>query len=126
MTAGASLREELIAKGLVRPGNELSVGSKVTSARVETAKRRAPSAPQTPAPAPAAPEPTLAAVLDELGQGELKVIAYLARRLLEGQRTYGRIDLVSDPRDFARERCAEIGDLLVYSAFQVLRRELAE
>ena len=66
----------------------------------------------------------LQAVLAELGPDEVRVIEYLARRLLEGQREYGRIDLVADPRDFARERCAEIGDLLVYSAFQALRREL--
>jgi hypothetical protein len=56
----------------------------------------------------------------ELGDDELRVLAYLAARLLAGQRTYGRLDLASDRRDWREERGEEIADLLVYSAFAEL------
>ena len=61
----------------------------------------------------------------ELGDDEIRTLVVLARRLLEGQRAYGRIDLTNDTRDFRRERSEEIQDLLVYSAFETLRAERA-
>lgn len=123
MTAAhrSDLRDQLIAKGFIRPGSEVTAGSQVTSARAHTAKPRASATPSQSKPAPCAAAGDFASVIDEFGPDELRVVEYLARRLLEGQRRYGRIDLVADPRDFARERCAEIGDLLIYSAFQALR-----
>lgn len=61
-------------------------------------------------------------VLDELEPDALRAIAFLADRLLLGQRCYGKIDLATDPRDWEKERRDEIGDLLVYSAFHELKR----
>lgn len=63
-------------------------------------------------------------VLDQLEPDALRAIAYLADRLLMGQRYYGKIDLATDPRDWEKERRDEIGDLLVYSAFGELKRSL--
>jgi len=40
----------------------------------------------------------------------------LARRLLAGQRHYGRLDVASDRRDWRRERAEELADALVYGA----------
>lgn len=62
----------------------------------------------------------------ELGDDELRVIAYLATRLLVGQRQYGRLDLAKDARDWRRERAAEVADLLVYTGFEALKAELHE
>jgi hypothetical protein len=67
----------------------------------------------------------LAAIIAEMGSQEVAVMTLLARRLLEGQRAYGRIDVANDPRDFEAERGAEVADVLVYSAFSELRRLLA-
>ena len=63
----------------------------------------------------------LADVLAELGEDEYRVMLVLAKRLLEGQRCYGSVDLANDPRDFRHERAMEIADLLVYSAFAELQ-----
>jgi hypothetical protein len=68
-------------------------------------------------------ERQLDAVCAELGDDEIRTLVCLARRLLEGQRCYGRLDVAHDPRDFRRERSEEIQDLLVYSAFIDLQRE---
>jgi hypothetical protein len=59
-------------------------------------------------------------LLQDLGDDELRTLVWLARRLRDGQRQYGRIDLAHDVRDFRRERSEEVGDLLVYSAFAEL------
>jgi hypothetical protein len=67
----------------------------------------------------------LAGLLDlvrELGADERRVLLLLARRLLEGQRAYGRLDLANDPRDFRKEQGEEVQDLLIYSAFIELQR----
>lgn len=64
-------------------------------------------------------------LLDELEPDALRALAYLAQRLLIGQRCYGRLDLATDARDWAKERTAEIGDLLVYSAFEALKRDVS-
>jgi hypothetical protein len=68
-------------------------------------------------------ERELAGVVGELGDDEVRVMVTLGRRLLLGQQTYGRLDLATDSRDWRQERTAEIIDLLVYSAFETLRRE---
>jgi hypothetical protein len=65
-------------------------------------------------------------VLSELGDEERAVLLLLARRLLEGQRAYARLDLANDPRDFVHERGLEIQDLLLYSAFEELARQVRE
>ncbi len=60
--------------------------------------------------------------LADLGVDERRVLLVLARRLLAGQRHYGRLDVATDRRDWRRERSEEIADLLIYSAIA----ELAE
>lgn len=66
-------------------------------------------------------EVEMSEVWDKLGDDERKTILYLANRLLTGQMQYGKIDLANDKRDWSTERKAEIGDLLVYSAFEALK-----
>lgn len=68
-------------------------------------------------------EQSLDATCAELGDDEIRTVAYLARRLLEGQRVYGKINLANDPRDWKRERAEEVADLLVYTAFEALKKE---
>lgn len=68
------------------------------------------------------PMQKLHAVIAELGDDEAKVLAYLADRLTEGQRRYGALDLANDPRDWRKERSEEIADLLVYGAFEELKK----
>jgi hypothetical protein len=58
----------------------------------------------------------LSAILSELGDQEIAVLTVLARRLLAGQRAYGRLDLAHDARDWRKERADECADLLIYSA----------
>lgn len=58
----------------------------------------------------------LGAVACELGDDEVRVLLVLARRLLAGQRTYGRLDVAHDGRDWRRERAEELADALVYGA----------
>ena len=55
-------------------------------------------------------------VLAELGADERRVLLALARRLLEGQKAYGRLDLANDARDWRKERADELADALVYGA----------
>jgi hypothetical protein len=68
----------------------------------------------------------LDATLDELGTEELMVLTLLARRLLEGQATYGHLDLEHDVRDLEAERGDELADALVYTAMAELKRILAQ
>lgn len=63
----------------------------------------------------------LGLLVDELGDDEQRVLVVLARRLLEGQRRYGRLSLAKDKRDWRAERSLEVQDLLIYSAFIELR-----
>lgn len=65
---------------------------------------------------------TLDDLLDQLEPDALRVVEYIAKRLLVGQKTYGMLDLAKDTRDWEAERAAEIGDLLVYSAMIELKR----
>jgi hypothetical protein len=60
-------------------------------------------------------------LLHEMGIAELRSMLYLAERLMLGQRTYGCLDLKTDPRNWKEEQKAEIGDLLVYFAFEELK-----
>ncbi len=55
-------------------------------------------------------------VIAELAEQERSVLLVLARRLLAGQRGYGRLDLSKDARDWRRERAEELADALVYGA----------
>jgi len=68
-----------------------------------------------------ATECDLDAACADLADDELRVVAHLARRLLEGQRRYGRLSLATDRRTWRRERAEEIADLLMYSAFEALK-----
>lgn len=63
------------------------------------------------------------AAWDELNDDEHRVLLNLANRLLAGRRYYGALDLKNDRRDWMKERKAEIEDLLVYTAFEALKRE---
>lgn len=65
----------------------------------------------------------IVAIWDELNDDEHRVLVSLANRLLAGRRCYGPLDLANDPRDWMKERKAEIEDLLVYTAFEALKRE---
>jgi hypothetical protein len=67
-------------------------------------------------------ERELDATCAALGNDEIRTLVHLARRLLAGQRCYGRLDLENDARNFRRERSEEIQDLLVYSAFIELQK----
>jgi hypothetical protein len=58
----------------------------------------------------------LDAIMGELGPDERRVMLVLARRLLAGQRAYGRLDVATDGRDWRRERADELADALVYLA----------
>ncbi|MFI5296757.1 MAG: hypothetical protein ACHREM_01555 [Polyangiales bacterium] len=68
------------------------------------------------------PRAALARLADQLGDDECRVLVYLAERLSEGARVYGRMDLANDRRDFARERAEELADALVYTAMGEVQR----
>ena len=69
------------------------------------------------------PRTALAAVVGELGEDEAHVLLFLARRLLAGQRVYGRLDLRRDGRDWRHERAEELADALVYGAIAEVANE---
>lgn len=58
----------------------------------------------------------LSTILDEYGEQEREVLIIVARRLLAGQRTIGRLDVHTDRRDWGQERREELHDALVYAA----------
>jgi hypothetical protein len=64
-------------------------------------------------------------VIAELGDEERRVLLVLAKRLLMGQRTIGRLDLAKDARDWRRERAEELADALIYGAILEVAGELA-
>jgi hypothetical protein len=76
-------------------------------------------------PTPGAGPELLDAIAD-LGEDERRVMLFLARRLLLGQRAYGRLDLAHDGRDFRRERAEELADALCYGAFAEVAATLPE
>lgn len=53
-----------------------------------------------------------------------RVFCRIAQRLLEGQRTYGRLDLATDERDWAEEMAEEMSDGMAYVEMAKLQREL--
>jgi hypothetical protein len=66
---------------------------------------------------PLAPQPDeLQTISRELGDVERRVLYLLAKRLLVGQRNYGRLNLATDARDWRRERAEELAGALVYGA----------
>jgi hypothetical protein len=69
-----------------------------------------------------APRDELCAVVCELGDDEVRVLARIAWRLLRGAAIYGRLDVHRDRRDFGKEAREEIEDFLVYAACGWLRR----
>ncbi|MBX3205496.1 MAG: hypothetical protein KF764_10535 [Labilithrix sp.] len=66
----------------------------------------------------------LRAVLEQLGPVELRVVRFVAERLLAGQEVYGPLRIATDARDWRRERDEELADAVVYSACESLRRDL--
>lgn len=60
----------------------------------------------------------------QLGDDERTVLARLAERLRDGQAAYGRLDLARDSRDWTAERAAELEDVLIYSAFEAVKRAI--
>jgi hypothetical protein len=69
---------------------------------------------------------TLIETIAELGDEEAAVLLVLAKRLLAGQRQYGRLDLRNDARDFRRERAEEFADALIYGAILDVAGELKD
>lgn len=63
----------------------------------------------------------LIAIINGLGPAERQVLEIIAKRLANGQVTYGLFDVDSDPRDFARETLEEVCDASIYSAVQLLK-----
>jgi len=53
---------------------------------------------------------------------ERQVMLSLARRLHAGRRAYRPLDLAGDPRDWMKERDAELEDSLIYTTFEALKR----
>ena len=68
-----------------------------------------------------APRSELEAIIDLLGEDEVRVLARIAGRLLHGLEVYGALDLVQDVRDFDTEAREEVEDCLVYLACRWLR-----
>lgn len=63
----------------------------------------------------------LSAAVAPLEPDAVRVLVYIARRLLHGQEQYGPLQIANDERDWRKERAEEIGDLLVYSALGELK-----
>ncbi len=61
------------------------------------------------------------AIVDQLGDIELQVLAKVAERLLGGQEEYGTFK-EDDPRDMRKELFEEILDCQVYAARELVRR----
>lgn len=57
----------------------------------------------------------------QLGSEEREVLTEIAARLLMGQRTYGKLDLERDVRDFVKETSEELFDSCVYMACETIR-----
>jgi hypothetical protein len=63
----------------------------------------------------------LEAIVEKLGEDEVRVLTRIAGRLLRGSEVYGGLNLARDARDFAQEAREEIEDALVYFACRHLR-----
>ena len=79
----------------------------------------------TPVDPREAPLASLSEVVPRLGADELRVLALIASRLDLGRRLYGRLDVATDPRDWAREAGEEAADLLVYRTIAAIARGAA-
>ena len=66
----------------------------------------------------------IAKVVAELGEEEKLAVLVLAKRILFGQKTHGVLDLANDPRDFKKERAEEAQDLLCYTAYLEVQRQI--
>jgi hypothetical protein len=67
----------------------------------------------------------LDALVETLGDDEVRVLTRIARRLSMGQRAYGALALDGDARAFrAKEAKEEIEDALVYFACAWLKDEM--
>jgi hypothetical protein len=68
-----------------------------------------------------------AALLDPLGHGErlvaFRIFRTLTRRLAMGQRQYGLLDPINDPRDWVKEAHEELVDGMVYAECDLIRSE---
>ena len=65
----------------------------------------------------------LAAIFLNLDAGARRVLYRMAKRVEAGQRTYGRLDLENDRRDFLDELRDELLDGLFYLAAEEERKE---
>jgi hypothetical protein len=75
-------------------------------------------------PAPRSPErEALDAVVDSLGDDDVRALARIAERLRRGAALYGRLGLAIDARDFTREGQQELEDFMVYAACRWLTSE---
>lgn len=63
----------------------------------------------------------LCARLEELGDDEVRVLAYIANRLYMGAGQYGPLDIATDPRNWCEEARQEFADGAVYMAIAGLR-----
>jgi len=61
-------------------------------------------------------------VLIGLGDGELRIMLRLGRRLRLGQNTYGELRFPTG-RDWRQERLQELEDALIYALFEEEERE---
>lgn len=61
-------------------------------------------------------------LFDDLGNDEREVLVGLARRIHQGQETYGELDIDSDRRDWNEEAAQELDDFAVYSEIARLRK----
>lgn len=68
----------------------------------------------------------LMALLKVAGDDEIRVMAYIAERLIGiGQIQYGKLSIANDRRDFRREAAMEFGDAAVYLTLNALRMLVA-
>jgi hypothetical protein len=72
------------------------------------------------------PVEELGALDAELGDDEVLVLVLIGRRLLTGQRSYGRLDVRGDARDWTKEAAEELLDGCVYLASETMRRGRVE
>lgn len=56
-----------------------------------------------------------------LGEDEIKVLRRIAERLRMGAKTYGRLNIVKDPRDWKEEAAQEALDLAVYLSIGLVK-----
>jgi len=64
-------------------------------------------------------------ILAGLGEGELRIMLRLARRLRRGQNTYGELRFPTG-RDWRQERLQELDDALIYALFEEEERAALE